>query len=184
MDELNYSERNILQKVSIETLKEHYTKKYDVQQLNNIIKALQKMGLKNSIIAERIGIKEDSLYYITPIDNATPKTTKLIREGHIDGYKAARLLRSIGKSERQNEFIETVIKEDMSIPKAEAWISEQKNMQDPVWVEEKRKKEFEEWIIKGYSLLTKNKIEKVSPKDKERIKIIMGALNRLVGNGI
>lgn len=184
MDDLTNSEKYILQKVGVETLKEHYTEKYEIHELNNIIKALQKLGMKNKQISDKIGIREDMLYYITPIDNATQKTTKMIRNGEIDGFKAARLLRSIGKDSRQNEFMETIVKENMSIPKAEAWISEQKKLDDIKWIEEKNKKEFTSWINQGYTLLTKNKINHISVKDKERIKIIIGALDRLIGNGM
>ena len=183
MEELSNVEQTAIKKISINTLKEHYIKKYEVHELNNIIKALQKMGMRNKDIAAKIGIREDMLYYITPIDHATAKTTKLIREGRIDGYKASRLLRSIGNDERQNEFMDTIINENTSTPKAEQWISEQKNMDDEIWCKEKIRKEFQEWLLEGFKILTKNRIE-ITIKEKEKIKIIIANLNRILGNGI
>jgi len=186
MEELNYNEKMVLKKIGLSTLKEHFFKKYDVFEMDRLLKILKKTGMKNYEIAKKIGIKESDLYYITPINNATVSTIKMIREGRIDGYKAARLLRSIGKSEKQNEFMEHIVKENLSIPKAEAWLSEQNNIEDEEWKKKKMQKEFEENIRNLKNILTKSKNGdfNISNKMKEDIKILIMRFNLLLGKGI
>ena len=184
LKELTYKERDIIRKTSINTLKDHYKKKYSVFELSQLIRVLQKSGLTNIVIAKEIGINEESMYDILPIEHATQKTTDMIKENRIDGYKASRLLRRIGDDPRQNEFMETIVKDNMSLPNAEKWITEQNHIGDLKWQNQKKQKEFEEWIANGKKILLANKNIEAKGNILRDIKILNARLQLILNKGI
>lgn len=115
MDDLTSEEKKAIKKTSLKVLKSHYVEEYSIFELCTFIRVLQKLGMNNKQVANEIGIKEDSLYSITPIEHASETTKQLIKDGKIDGYKAGKLLRAIGKNPNQDEFMRVIVENDYSI---------------------------------------------------------------------
>lgn len=163
--------KEIIRKLGIDALNDHFIKKYTVFELEQVITMLHEAGMNNPEIAKRLKISESSLYNIIPIRNISPETRRLIEDGKIDGYKAGRIMRIIGKDkEKEKEVIKEVIEKDMPQAEAERFAAGH--------------------ILSGYDLndhiremkryLSKNKDICLTKKEKEDIRIVILQLSALL----
>jgi len=183
-EDLNAHDIGHIKKRCLEAGKSWFGRDKSIFEVRSDILILQKMGLKNVDIAEKMGIKEDTLYYVIPIDHASKKTKEMISEKRMDGYKAARLLRHIGADKRQDDWMDEIVSNNMSLPKAEEYLSKQRHMDDKKWVKVQLQKEFEQWIKTGKAILLKNSQVELSNGFRTDLKLLNARISVLLGKKI